>query len=655
MTHFNKLQPAEIDWQAVPVSKQFGDVYFTSQALAEAEQVFIQPNRLAERFVNAQTFSIGETGFGTGLNFLSTVKLWLDTQSADSSCLHYYVVEKHPLSKADLQRMYQDHALAEWAQVLIEAYPPLIPGWHRLVLFAGRVNLHLFFGDVLSGFNDTDAQIDAWFLDGFAPSKNPAMWQLPVFKRLRQLSRVGTSLATFTAASMVRNGLRQAGFEVKKIPGFGRKREMINAKVVTERSFGHKTPWFSRPSVNELEPASKVVIVGAGLAGAAVAQALAHKGVKVTVLDAGSSAAQGASGNVSGALHPLITADWNRRSQWYWQGFQATLVRVLPWLEQGKITGDLSGLLQLALDKQDQQKMQKTLAHLGLPSEFASWLNAEQAGKKVGGKVSAGGIWFAQGGWLDPRSLVEACLDHPNIDVHFNQHVERIECIKKNDGDHQAWCLHTADKSWPAQNIVLAVGAISTLNKTAELAVRPLKGQLSYLNVDHQAWCLQKPMAHQGYSLPAGAGGAVTGASFEPESLTNEMSVESHQQNLAFAHQAAPSWLSETTGDLNGRVGFRPVSPDHLPMVGGVVDSAWLSQQYLQQPFHLSAFQYPQQRYRTGLYVSNGHGSRGLMSVFLAADILVADLFGKPLPIAPSLYNATHPARFAIRRWRRGQ
>lgn len=643
MAKFKGVQSAEIDWQTVPISKQFDDVYFILPQ--EVQQVFLQPNELSERFVSATRFVLGETGFGTGLNFLATVELWL-AKAPPAARLYYYSVEKHPLRLTDLQTAYQDQPLADLAQSLIQHYPALIPGWHRLELFDGRVTLQLYFGDALQGLSDLDTQVDAWFLDGFTPSKNPDMWQSPLFKQLRRLSHSDTTLATFTAASQVRRGLQQAGFEVKKIPGFGAKREMIKARVDDSRSFGSKTPWFDRPK--PITRPGDVTVLGAGLAGSAVAYVLAQKGLKVRVLDSEPQSACGASGNLAGAVHPLVTADWNLRSQWYWQGFQSTLRHAIPWLEQAQVEGDLSGLMHLAVDDTHKARMQSALEQVGLPVEFAQWLDKFQASQKLGGAVNYDGLWFAQGGWLNPPSVVKACLSHPNIHIEFNQTVETIEYRD------QAWCLETKDSTRRASNLVLATGALSVLNVWADLPIRPLKGQVTHLEASHQTWCLNKAMAHLGYSAPCGDGRAVTGATFEAPSLEPQLSQLAHQQNLAMAHQAAPGWIKSEASEFEGRVGFRPTSPDHLPIVGAVPDRDFMTDSYLTQPHNLAVFQYPAQRYQPGLYVTNGHGARGLMSVFLAAEILAADILGEPMPIAPSLYNASHPARFAIRPWRRG-
>lgn len=229
------LEAAQLVWETVPKSIQFDDVYYTTNLAAEVTAVFLHPNHLPERFSQADSFVLAETGFGTGLNFLSSVAAWL-THAPVGALLHYYSVEKHPIAVTDLQRIYHEHPLAQLALELLTLYPPMRTGWHRLNLCSGRVVLNLYFGDALLGYQQLLLAADrpcvqAWFLDGFAPSKNSSIWSLPLMQTLYQLSCSGCSLATFTASGMVRRHLQTAGFRVEKIPGYGRKREMLRAFV----------------------------------------------------------------------------------------------------------------------------------------------------------------------------------------------------------------------------------------------------------------------------------------------------------------------------------------------------------------------------------------------------------------------------------------
>ncbi|MDG6778868.1 bifunctional tRNA (5-methylaminomethyl-2-thiouridine)(34)-methyltransferase MnmD/FAD-dependent 5-carboxymethylaminomethyl-2-thiouridine(34) oxidoreductase MnmC [Thiomicrorhabdus sp. zzn3] len=656
-----KITSAELNWtdEQVPHSKRFDDVYYSRHdGVQEVSYVFIEHNRLPERFESAGRFCIAETGFGTGLNFLVAVHLWLQA-APETSRLHFISFEKFPLKLEDLRKahaVHQQHPeLLRISEALCAAYPVLLPGWHDVWLFDGRVRLTLWFGDVLSGLSEVDvhenSKVDAWFLDGFAPSRNPEMWQPTLFQQMARLSHMQTTFATFTSAGVVRRGLEKVGFAVRKAPGHGKKREMCFGQLEQVRPYSSKAPWFSRPSAME---AGRALVVGAGLAGGSVAYQLAEAGWQVIVLEADEQAAQHASGNLAGAVHPLVTADWNLRSQWYLVGLSATLRRLLPWLQTGEIEGDLTGLLQLAVTDTARTRIEEALQRVGLPNDFAYWMEQNEAAQIAGGAVSEPGLFFPQGGWVNPPSVVKRCLDHANIQVHYQQTVTQVE---QTD---QAWSVVAEQGgqvySYAADCVVVASGALNEcLNTRLGLPIRPVKGQVTHLKPEHQGWPLQCAVTHLGYSAPCGQGKAVTGATFEAPSLSASLSQASHQANLEQVSRALPDWLHADAREVEGRVAFRPTTPDHLPIIGPVADVDYLQAAYLSQSHTHAVYRYPQQRYQPGLYVSNGHGARGLMSVFLAAEMIVADLQGEALPLPSALYHASHPARFKIRHWRSGK
>jgi len=645
----------------VPMSEQFDDFYYSTEgAVDESNYVFIEHNQLASRFQQAcsiidmpekSVFRIAETGFGTGLNFLLTLQLWFE-KTNKSGDLHFISFEKFPLSVADLQKAHQAYPqLAELSLELCQHYPLLLPGWHDVWLFDKKVRLTLWFGDVLAGLPEWDvsagSKVDAWFLDGFTPAKNPEMWQPNLYQQMARLSHAQTTFATFTSASEVRRGLQKAGFAVEKASGWGKKREMCFGSLAQVRRHSSKAPWFNRP---EPMKTGTAIVIGAGLAGASVAYQLAEAGWQVTVLEADSEPAQHASGNLAGTIHPLVTADWNLRSQWYLQGFEASLRTLLPWLEHNEIQGNLAGLVQLAVTEVGEKRVQEALTRVGLPDQFAYWMDKAECEAKVGSKVSAAGLYFPQGGWVNPPSIVNRCLQHPNIQLKLNQTV--LDFTRLND----QWQVQTQAEAFKSDCLVVATGALNTtLNHKLSLPIRPVKGQVSHLLPEQQSSPLKCGVMHEGYSVTLDSGIAVTGATFEAPDMSETLSVESHQANLDITQSAMPSWITAEANDMQGRVAFRPTTPDHLPIIGPIADPEWVEEHYLSQSHTHAVYRYPAQRYQAGLFVSNGHGPRGLMSVFLAAESIVADLQGRALLQPNALYQASHPARFVIRQWRSGK
>tara|TARA_B100001123_G_scaffold386017_1_gene460038 strand:+ start:32 stop:820 length:789 start_codon:yes stop_codon:yes gene_type:complete len=216
--------------EGIPFSKRFGDIYFSKEdGLEEARYVFLKGNYLPKAWRSRESFVICETGFGAGLNFLATWKLWDATKSIGAK-LHYISVERYPLTSDEIEKCLSSWPeLACYAAQLRLAYPVLEKGINKVCFQNGKVLLTILFGEVVEMLSSIECTADAWFLDGFSPSKNPSMWRPEVFNQMARLSRVGTSAATFSAAKVVKERLHEVGFLVLKRPGYGRKREMITA------------------------------------------------------------------------------------------------------------------------------------------------------------------------------------------------------------------------------------------------------------------------------------------------------------------------------------------------------------------------------------------------------------------------------------------
>ena len=422
------VQPARVAWrdQATPVSEQFDDVYFsTDSGIDETRYVFLEQNDLPQRLRelaqrDGARLVIGETGFGTGLNFLAAWQL--RDQLAPDCLLHFVSVEKYPLSRDDLgQALAHWPELAGYAEQLIQHYPTLTPGWHRISLCAARVEISLFLGDVLDAFNSTTATIDAWFLDGFSPAKNPDMWSLPLAASIARLSHPGTTLSTFSAAAQVREHFAASGFEISRVPGFGRKRHMLRgiftgksmvqaearergdsqAQISPTRS---ARPWFIHRPLPQ--PIRKAIVIGAGLAGAAVAHSLARREWDVTVIDRNPQPSQGASGNSQGILYAKLSAEPSLRSDFYIAGYLYSLQVLQQLCHEGPAADwHASGVLQLACDDAEQQRQQSFLQGNPQPGDLVHAVDAGTASELAGIALNTGGLFFPHAGWVRPRAL----------------------------------------------------------------------------------------------------------------------------------------------------------------------------------------------------------------------------------------------------------
>lgn len=225
------MQFATLQWNnQQPYSLDFDDVYYSSDdGLAETEYVFIQHNQLTERFSKLQDteFTIIETGFGTGLNFLCATQHFL-AFAPTNAAFRFISIERYPLRADDLIKANQTWPMfGELATQLHAPYTKLKEGINTFHLCQNRIQLDLWIGDVSECLPQIQTTADAWFLDGFTPAKNCDMWSETLFAEIAKLSKSDTTFATFTSAGQVRRQLQAVGFNVNKAPGFGKKREML--------------------------------------------------------------------------------------------------------------------------------------------------------------------------------------------------------------------------------------------------------------------------------------------------------------------------------------------------------------------------------------------------------------------------------------------
>ena len=296
------LCPARLAFAAdgTPFSQEYGDIYHGAEGgLAQARHVFLQGNGLPQRWRGRRAFTIVETGFGFGLSFLAAWRAWRE-DPARCGRLHFVSVEKHPFTASDLASIWEKYPdLRKESQELLARWPILVPGMHRIEFDGGNVVLTLFFGDVAEGLPQLSLSADAIFLDGFAPAKNPEMWASPLLRHLGRLAAPDATLATWSVAAPVRAALEAAGFSLEKRAGFGSKREMLIGNLVRRSS---------RKSCGTSAGTRTAVVIGAGIAGAAVCERLAARGWGLTLLER-QSAPPADPGRHAGVFHPVVTRD----------------------------------------------------------------------------------------------------------------------------------------------------------------------------------------------------------------------------------------------------------------------------------------------------------------------------------------------------------
>lgn len=654
------FQNAQITWDenGNPHSSAFDDVYFATDAgLEETRHVFLIQNDLRARFTALPAdgrLVIGETGFGTGLNFFCTWQLFNECADAGAR-LHFVSVEKYPLSHADLQR-----ALALWPELavqagqLLEQYKAIHPGFQRLVFEDGRITLTLLIGDAQDMLEQLDGRIDAWFLDGFAPSRNPQMWNGRLFEELARLSAPGTTLGTFTSTGWVRRALGAAGFKIKRVPGIGHKWEVIRgafigwpAEVAAPAAI---KPWFARPPRSAGE--RKALVIGGGLAGCSTARSLAARGWQVCLLERHAELASEASGNPQGVLYLKLSAHGTALSQMILSGFGHTR-RLLERLQRGSAWDDC-GVLQLAFDDKEAQRQAK-LAE-AFPASLLHVLEQNAAERQAGVSLPSGGLFYPEGGWVHPPSLCQQQVEHPNISI--LTHHQALE-LRHNDGLWQAWAGERLLASAPVA-ILANAADVQQFSQTADLPLKRIRGQITRLPVTADSQALATVVCAEGYVAPARDGEHTLGASFDFHNLDLSPTLAEHQSNLQLLEEISVD-LSKRLHSadlepalLQGRAAFRCTSPDYLPIVGPLADHQAFAKTYA--ALSKDARQVPPLPcpWLDGLYVNSGHGSRGLITTPLSAELLAAWLDDEPLPLPRSVAEACHPNRFALRSLIRG-
>ncbi|MBE7418252.1 MAG: FAD-dependent 5-carboxymethylaminomethyl-2-thiouridine(34) oxidoreductase MnmC [Ideonella sp.] len=640
------LQPARIDFAdaAAPRAIDYDDIYHArGGAFEQARHVFLAGNGLPQRWAGRQHFAVLETGFGLGQNFLATWAAWRD-DPARCAHLWFLSVDKHPPLPADLQRAHAHSAEPALARELVAAWPPLTPDLHRREFADGRVHLLLAFGDVAHWLPQWVAQIDAFYLDGFAPAKNPAMWQPQLLRRLARLAAPGASAATWSTARVVRDALAAAAFEVQVEPGFDRKREMLRARHAPQ----HSAP----PPVGRRWSAARapVAIVGAGLAGASAARALAALGVASRVFDTHAEVAAGGSGQSAGLLHGVVHAHDSPHTRWFRAGALRAHSVLAPLIAAGAVRGSLAGLLRLERGL-DAGAMQRVLDRQGLPADYLQVLTREAACTRAGCEVTAAAWWYAGGGWVSPRSVVRTWLDHPLVEHTLGTTIERL---RRDDSGR--WLLLDANGRTlaHAEHVVLAnadgfarlIAADTDAASDAEWSLLRSRGQITWLQQAPRDWHPSVPVAGDGYAIALGDG-LLCGATSDLGDDDPALRDADHRRNLdALQRLSGRAWPLPTPSP-SGRVAWRVHARDRLPLIGGVPSATherrgWSRQD---QPRFIPRV--------AGLYLLAAFGSRGLTQAALAGEVLAALLTDTPLPIGSALLDAVDAARFAARAVRR--
>lgn len=613
------IQTADLDWQLVdgidvPVSKQFGDVYFSKDnGLLETRHVFLNGNDLSTRLADLKPFEyfcVGETGFGTGLNILALWQLWQQVRPDNHSHLHAISVEKFPLSKADLIR-----ALNAWPELksladqLISQYPMPIAGCHRLSFPEERFSLDLWLGDAHDVFPviEKTAPVNAWFLDGFAPSCNPDMWEENVLNNIVRLSEIGTTFASFSVAGVLKRGLKNHGISISRPRGFKHKREMLKAiwnpaeetessliQEITQKKTERDTEINTRPR--------QIAVIGAGIAGLSTAWAFAQRGHQVTIYDQ-SAPLSGGSGNPLALLNPklcpveqstehLMTLAWQHALNHY-QKFKA--FRPIQ-------------VNQLALKNPEQL--------LGLADEYPEEILAVQDTEDQEIQTAFPSLKLLEAGVVSPHQLRDEILQ--NVNIRYEQaKISHIETTIQPE-------LFVDQQSLGKFDHVIVCTARETTQFFADYPVlKPIRGQVSWVNNQAQPLSQNIAYSYGGYCIQLDAEHLILGASFYPGRDDIEVLAEDHVHNYELIHSVFPEYAQSlaSTETWQGRASVRAQSQDYFPLLGKMKSDE-------------------------EIYSFAGLGSKGFLFAPLCSEILAAQILGEACPVPSSLVKKLSVTRF---------
>ncbi len=586
-----------------PRSGRTDDVYFSVDGgVAETRHVFIGGIDATTVWPSTRHVRIGELGFGTGLNFLVTWHDWIRSASSDA-VLSYVAIEGYPIETKDLRRTLAP-LRSELPEIdaFLEAYPIRTPGFHRRVLADGRVHLTLMYGPVGEMLAEMSGTVDAWYLDGFAPAKNPEMWSEEVLAGVARRTAPGGRVATFSAAGDVRRNLAAHGFDVEKRPGFGRKRECIRATKAGARRDRAK---------------GSVAVIGAGLGGACAAYALRSRGMPVTIFDA--SEYLGASGNPAALLAPRLPREQTlmgqvmARSYLYATRFYDALAAKGADIWHGD-----RGAFAMARDAREAERQQRAKTAFAWPDAVMQLVDADTAHTLTGAPTPKPGAWFPDAGTLNPRGIVSCLRD--GIERR-TQKVSQISPISNG------WQLHSVGQQQATfETVIVAAGVGSAaLFPGAPLPIRPNRGQIAYVRADGNGQ--RAPVTYGGYLSPlieleTGEKAQVLGATYARRDELPGDDWESVRQTDTDSMQNAlfenmPD--VEVTETFGGRTSLRATVRDYLPLVGQIGE---------------------------GAYILSGLGSRGFLTAPIMAEVIADEITDVPPPIEKRLLAAVHPARF---------
>jgi tRNA 5-methylaminomethyl-2-thiouridine biosynthesis bifunctional protein len=661
---FKPIQSADIDWRNnLPFSNVYKEYYFSAEnGIKQSGYLFVAGNDLINRWqkipLDSPTiFTVAETTFGPGLNFLLTWKIW-EQYAPKTARLHYIACEKHPLKINDLKRCLDFWPeLSNQAMQLIDNYPILTPGYHQLSFGDGRVTLTLMLGDALECFeqllvcgeSQLEAKlrsifVDAWYLNGFPHEKHENHRSHSLLKIIAMLSKEGSSLATYMDSESVEEIVRDAGFIIDQKEIYGSKQEFMTAyfnQSAPCKLRTRDTPWnIGHPTIYQDKSA---IIIGAGLAGAFTAHSLARRGWKVTVFDELDEAGKGGSANQQAVLFPRLSAYKSPLTQFMLSAFIYASQMYKSLVHQFAL-GELKGSLLLAHNEKEykaQRSLENWLFHY---PELGALVDKTSASELSGLALDKPGLYIPLSGWINSPALCRVLLNNDRISLLTGYTVNSLDFKKDN---------------WMVQNVkapvlILANGSkVNVFNETQHLPVKSIRGQMTAIQATSNSGKLLIPICAEGHILPEVNGIHYLGATYEPTEFASVVRDSDDEININKLDQIANGkvWSKKA---VDHWAGIRASTPDYLPLVGQLPIADKFLASFSGLESNSKRWMAKEGPYYRGLYACAGFGSRGLTTIPLCAEWLAASINNEMDCLPRNLIHALSPARFLRRSIIRG-
>lgn len=597
-------------------SKEFKDTYFSrTSPFDESTHVFI--NLIDEIWDKKDRFIVAEAGFGVGLNFLNLAYKF----NRSDKILHFVSIEKYPFSKKDLSEIWTKFAkFPNLSKKLIKKYPKFKDGLNR-IHFSKNITLDIYFGDIKDALKEFEFKADVWFLDGFAPSKNPNMWDLEVMQGVANLSKFGTLLSTYSVAGSVRENLIKVGFNIEKRAGFGFKKEMLVARFEKE-SLVSDDIYFARPNnVN----GKNVLVIGAGIAGLVSAYKLQKAGFNVIVAEKNDEVGLNGSGNLVGVLSPLITQKSVNLGKMHLKSF----LFACKFYKKSSYA-KFSGSKEFAFNENLVNRYKNSFFTLQNDAPYKS-------------------VFIKNAATIRPKAFCDFLSKKLKILLNFEfDSLEKVEnCYKvtfKNDkiiiADIIVFCMGSHSEE------LFGLGISPRINFDDSVAISSVRGQVTWIKERVKSGFA---LSARGYICPAYKGVQLIGATYD-----RRLYFDSHRDmDDAKNVESVSEFLDDKKVEIMGsKVGYRSYSGDRFPIIGPLIDTSWFKDSY--KGIHWGKKSEILPKFKDGLFINTAHGARGLSTAILGGELILDYVLNRPFCLEKTLKNEIHPARFLIRKLKKG-